>query len=444
MVVALQFCSCEKFLEERPKSSLAKLSTVQDYQSIMANETQFNGVFPFAGDFSSDYYYLDDAAFLSLVEETRHNYLWEAEPPNVNNWNQTYSAKVYPANVTIEGIDHSVLGNFTEFNRQQVKGEAFFSRGFAFYHLAQIFAPSYQKDKAKELLGIPIRLTSDINVATTRTNLEETYSQILSDLHASAFLLPSIPRSKVRPGKSAAYAALSRAYLIMQDFKKAELYADSCLSIYNTLIDYNDLNLNSTQSQFPILNNEVIFHAIRTNSFSPLGASRANVDTLLYNKYELNDLRRNLFYRTNAAGIRSFYADYGGNLTSTTFCGIATDEVYLTSAECKIRNGDIVGGLKRLNDLLRKRYVTNQYVDFITNDQKVALRKVLEEREKELAFRSGIRWSDLRRLNLEPEFAKTIYRKINGQVYKLEPNDKRYTFKIPYDVIRLSGIQQND
>lgn len=445
LCLPLLISSCEKFLGARPESSLALLRNLEDYQAIMDNETQYNGNYPFAGDYASDYYYLRNDNWNILEESTRNSYLWISEPPHANNWNQAYSGRVYPANVVLDGIDNADLGSLTEDDRKRIKGTAYFSRGFIFYHLAQIFAPPYEEKSAQSLLGISIRLTADINVKTIRSNLKETYEQILADLKAAVYLLPKLPEERNRPSKASAYAALSRVYLIMQDFEKSSLYADSCLMIYDYLIDYNDLDTSSVVSQFPMLNDEVIFHLTRANTSSPLSSSTANVDTLLYEKYTHNDLRRILFYRTNKnTGVRGFYGDYSGNLTSHVFAGIATDEIYLTGAESKVRTGDISGGLKLLNRLLIARHKTGNYTSFYTDEKKAALRKILEEREKELAFRSGIRWSDLRRLNLEPEFARTIFRKINDQVYTLEPNDKRYTFKIPYDVIEKTGIVQNE
>jgi hypothetical protein len=50
---------------------------------------------------------------------------------------------------------------------------------------------------------------------------------------------------------------------------------------------------------------------------------------------------------------------------------------------------------------------------------------------------------DLRRLNKDSRFAKTVLRKLYGITYLLPPNDNRYTFYIPQSVIDISGIQQN-
>jgi len=68
---------------------------------------------------------------------------------------------------------------------------------------------------------------------------------------------------------------------------------------------------------------------------------------------------------------------------------------------------------------------------------------ILAERRKELVMR-GTRWSDLRRLNKEARFQKTIQRtSADGQVYVLQPNSNLYTWQIPQRDIILSSIEQN-
>ncbi|WP_410528150.1 hypothetical protein [Sphingobacterium sp. IITKGP-BTPF85] len=59
-----------------------------------------------------------------------------------------------------------------------------------------------------------------------------------------------------------------------------------------------------------------------------------------------------------------------------------------------------------------------------------------------MVFR-GRRWSDLRRLNLDDRFKKTLKRSIDGQNYILEPNSLKYAHLIPDLVISESGIIQN-
>ena len=95
-----------------------------------------------------------------------------------------------------------------------------------------------------------------------------------------------------------------------------------------------------------------------------------------------------------------------------------------------------------LNRLLKTRWATGFFVNYTAANAVEALNKVLQERRKELVIR-GLRWFDLRRLNKETQFEKTLYRKINNQLFQLLPNSPRYTFYIPTEVIAISGLQQN-
>ena len=72
------------------------------------------------------------------------------------------------------------------------------------------------------------------------------------------------------------------------------------------------------------------------------------------------------------------------------------------------------------------------------------LTQILTERRKELVHR-GCRWTDLRRLNMDPRFATTLTRTLLGATYTLPPNDSRYTLQIPSYIITASNgsITQN-
>jgi hypothetical protein len=124
------------------------------------------------------------------------------------------------------------------------------------------------------------------------------------------------------------------------------------------------------------------------------------------------------------------------------FTGIATDEMYLIRAESYARQNKTDLALADLNLLLSKRFKSSQFTPITNTDAKQALKLILMERRKELMFRT-LRWSDLKRLNKEPDYAQTLTRKINGVVYELKPNSIRYTLQIDGDVIQISGMQQN-
>ncbi|MGV6946452.1 RagB/SusD family nutrient uptake outer membrane protein, partial [Sphingobacterium kyonggiense] len=82
------------------------------------------------------------------------------------------------------------------------------------------------------------------------------------------------------------------------------------------------------------------------------------------------------------------------------------------------------------------------FIPFSSDNDETVLRFILDERRKELIWR-GLRWSDLRRLNKDSRFSKTITRNIDGKIYTLEPNSPKYVLPIPNSVILNNSMQQN-
>ena len=97
-----------------------------------------------------------------------------------------------------------------------------------------------------------------------------------------------------------------------------------------------------------------------------------------------------------------------------------------------------------LNSLLVKRWANGTFTPYTAVDAADALNQILTERRKELLYR-GLRWTDLRRLNKSPATAITLTRTVNGQIYTLPPNDPRYLYAIPDNVMtsNSSGMKQN-
>ena len=172
------------------------------------------------------------------------------------------------------------------------------------------------------------------------------------------------------------------------------------------------------------------------------GNAQDFVDSNLYNSYAVNDLRQSAFYSLTSDSIPVFDGAYVGS-TGYFFSGIGTDEMYLTRAEGYARQGNVALAMSDLNTLLQARWLTGFFTTLSASTADEALAIILNERNKELPFTELIRWIDLRRLNRDSRFAKTLFRNLNGQVYSLPPNDNRYVYPIPPDEIKLSGIEQN-
>ena len=444
VLASVVMLSCKKdWIEMKSDKELDVPTSIEDIQAVLDNATIMNENRPSLGEISADNCYLTDALWDSWLPLNRSAHIWAENiysdiTTDQFNWNTSYR-QVFYSNIALEEIDKVGQGyNASAWNN--VKGSAHFFRGEAFFNLSQLFAKPYSLTFPEDA-GIPLRLKADPNDVSARSSLQQTYDQVLSDLQGSVDYLPNIPLYKTRPSKPAAYALLSRFYLVKQDYANALKYADLCLKIYDSLLDYNTLNANAT---FPIppLNREVIFMTTMENAALLPGTHI--VDSTLYKSYDINDLRKKILYRANTAGQLYFNGTYtGGALiqSSRTFGGIATDEVYLTRAECYARTGNITLAMNDLNSVMSKRWKTGTFVPFTATGTSEAMNLILRERRKETPFR-GLRWIDLRRLNSEGANI-TLTRMIKGQLYTLPPNDPRYVLPIPPDVIAITGMTQN-
>lgn len=451
-------CNKSGFLDTKPDQSLVVPKTLADYQAILDGDQDMNGMgnglmrgpIPNLGEASADNYTVLDQNIAVFQPQNLNIYTWQKEVYTgavVNDWNRPYLS-IFNCNIVLDGlagIDRTGI-NGTDYDR--VKGTALFLRAHAFYQLAQVFAPPYRQSTAATLWGVPLRLTADFGEKTKRATLEETYSRITNDLQLSKQLLSTGLVYKTRPSRQAAFGLLARVYQTMQDYQNASLYADSCLQINASLLDYNELD---AKLNYPFVggnqeHSEVIFSCNMETPLttSTLYSTQAYMDKDLYNSYATNDLRKVVFFRSYTAGYR-FKGSYDGR--SFNFAGISTDEIYLIRAECLIRTGKIAEGLQDLNLLMTNRWKKvngiSTFIPFTAGNREEALQLVLNERRKELIFR-GLRWTDLRRLNLEGRNIG-LSRTVNGINYTLPANDPRWTLPIPNEVINFNpDMPQNE
>lgn len=439
--IAVFFFGCEKFLDIKPSQKLVIPSKIDDLQGLLDNYLRLNFYEPSAAEISADDYYLSDPNWLGLVKEQfRRMYIWEKDnlfDEGVGEWSYAYD-NVFRANTVLDYIDKLSIEVSQQNDLDNLKGQALALRARAFLKIAFIWAPAYDESSADNELGIPLRLNSDFNIASTRSTLRETYEQIIADLKQAIPLLPISQIHVLRTSKPAAYGLLARTYLSMRKYEEAGAYADSCLRIYNTLIDYNTLTA-SANYPFKQFNEEVIL-ATRMLTPSSLGNNQAKIDSFLYASYQDGDLRKTMFFKDNRNGTYGFKGSYEGG--ASLFDGVASDEVYLMRAECNARIGKINEAMDDMNRLLRMRWDKKKiFIPIHTTNKEEALAFILQERRKELLMR-GLRWMDIKRLNKEGANI-SLARKIKGEVYRLPPGDLRFALPIPEDVISLSGMKQN-
>lgn len=440
LFISVSLYSCSDFLDSKPNRSLAIPDNVKDLQALLDYESRMNGYYPAAGDIAADFYFITEQEWQSRRIDARETYIWDANAQNNEDWSLGYE-RIFFANVVLDEIDKAKLGAKTENDRRNIKGQAYFFRGFTFYNLAQLFSPYYAVSTEYNRYGLPLKLSADINEGITRSSLKETYVQIINDLEQSVALLPMNQVTVLRPTKPAAYAALARLYLTVKDYEKALAYADSCLAIRSDLIDYNTVDA-TLAIPFLVLNQEVLFHAVIATTTAIHNQARAFVDPSNVEMYTENDLRSSIFLSKHGDEGYRFKGSYTGS-PSTLFGGLALDEVYLIKAESAARLGLEDEARSVLKTLLKKRWKGGEYELPATATNRDLITLILIEREKTLLFRGGLRWSDLRRLNTEQETAKTLERNVGEKSFSLPPNDLRYTFLIPWTTIQHSGMIQN-
>ncbi len=433
-------------MDKKSNSSLVTPSTLSDLQAILDDASTMNlERTPSYDESTSDEFFLTTDEFNSLNEADSKTYTWQYFPYQFgNDWSSSYQP-IYNANLVLDLVKNIPQTTMNNDAWNNVKGAALFYRSYYFLGLLWDYAKAYDSTTADKDLGIVIRQTSDFNVKSTRATNRQCYQQVIADAKASIALLPAYPQHVLRPSKAAAYGLLARCYLSMRNYPEALLYADSSLQLNHQLVDYNgDADINGSIAAnvpFRQFNKETVFYSeLNTYQYICFTSLIGSIDTTLYASYNANDLRLKAFYKTNGNGYHSYKGVYTGSIYDI-FSGIATDEMYLTRAECYIRNGQVQAGLNDLNSLLIKRYKTGTFIPVTASTQVDALNIILQERQKELVMR-GLRWMDIKRLNKEGH--DIILKRIeNGQTYTLLPNANFYALPLPEDIVQQTGMPQN-
>lgn len=441
--------SCQKYLDKKPDISLTVPGTLVDYERLLNNDNMTLSSTAYAlGMLGADEYYISDQLYNTLAADLRSIYLWQKDPfQGLTNFDWAKYRVIYTANVVIDGLSNFKVTTATEQEtKNNILGHALFIRAYTHYSLEEVFGKPYAPASVQNDLGIPLKLNPNLSEQTSRSTVKQVYDQIIQDLNQASQLLPTVNNPINKPSKQTVYAMLSRVYLTMQQYQQSKDFADSALKLKSTLFDYNNLTISGTTrafSKFTSPNDfvEVLYPASQ-NGYSFINGNAIYIDSALLNSYAANDIRKSAYFVKNSStGNFYFRGQYSG---ISAFCnGPFTDEMYLNRAECNIRLDNIEAGLKDIDSLLTKRHTKNTFVSYKPTSKEEALKYVLAERKKELVFR-GLRWIDLRRLNQDVTFAKTIKRIIAGKEYTLLPNSKNYTYPIPIEELQYNPMPQNE
>ncbi|MGV3763866.1 RagB/SusD family nutrient uptake outer membrane protein [Parapedobacter sp.] len=448
---AFLLLSCgENFLDVKPTQNVRVPETDDDYLAMLDNYTNMNQVSCHAlGIIGSDEYYITAEQFEAMPSVgdniyQKNAYVWAdqiyvGEEGQLIDWNTAYY-RILLANIVLEGLERNIKRSRASEKNSIIQGMALFHRSLDYFNLAQLYCPEFNEETSQRDLGLPLRLEPDITTKTPRSNVSDTYRQIITDLREAIKLLPDHAEAFFRPSKAAAHAVLSKVFLQMGMDMDAYRHADSAISLAPHLMDYTEVPMVEGYS-FPLYgaqNKEIIFY---TNIDNPsiISENYLNVDTAVLDLYEEGDLRRELFFEENGRGY-SFRGSYTGE--KYFFTGIASDEVYLIRAEASCRLGNFPAALADLNKLRKYRISPDAFVSYSSNDRNEIMEWIMSERRRELLFR-GTRWSDLRRWNKDPDLAVELVRDLDGQLFKLMPGSKKYVWPLPVHAVQFGGYTQN-
>jgi hypothetical protein len=330
-------------------------------------------------------------------------------------WPTIYQ-QIYNCNAAIAGLSSASNTQLTPAIKQQLLGEAKFSRAFIYFYAVNLYG------------DVPMPLTTDYvtNNTISRTPQAQVYQQIIQDLKDAQGLLSdgkylsgtgTATTARLRPNKQAASALLARVYLYTKDWANAELNATAVIgtSLYVLEPNLNQVFLKATRESIWSLqpvsigaNNGDAYTLVLTASPTQSAAVQLPLNNIVVAAFEPGDARLTNWVgtfnaaATNTTPATTFY--YAYKYKANTLSGSSAPvteypivlrlaEQYLIRAEARAEQGNLGDAATDLN-VIRAR--AGLPVTTATS-QADLLTAIAHERQVELFTEWGHRWFDLRR-----------------------------------------------
>ena len=471
ILLSVLFTGCGNFLEEYSQS-LVVVKSVSDLDEVLLGDVYLPSkqVSMFtAANYASFMNFMDDdvntvvtrRGNASAWKSMRNLYgysTWHLDVTKSANgsdyisdsglWMDTYR-RINIINIILDEITKLDIKSENEkLDAMRIKGECHFMRAQFYFFLVNLYALPYDS-KAKEYLGVPLKLTGYVENDFRRNTVYEVYEQITKDLNDAVAYFTESPQKRpaFRASKESSLLLLSRVCLYMQDWENARNAAKEFLESNNTL--YPISSLPKTESFMEATDSEVIFSQGTLNINRAFTANGGDfcVSRDLYNLYGDKDYRKGVFFAKNLStdsikiSRKYKYAIHQAKVSDVFTMRVA--EGYLNMAEACAMLDDADANVW-LNNLRRNRIAEYEDQNYAGEE---LVQEIRNERRKELCL-EGHRWFDLRRysVNAKYPYSKEIIRvfaKYNedgssfegAEVFKLEKNDLAYVFKLPESVL---------
>ena len=446
---------CNDYLDIKPKGEKIP-KTVTDYETLLNYESvqKVSDTYP---TYLTDDVYLPDVAQgtatpgLNSVDQSILNlYLFKkdvfGEAQDDGFWFASYN-RIYYYNTVIDNIMDAE--GPSEQQKHSIRAEASISRALEYLYLVNGYAKHYDVRTADTDPGVPLVLDEDISKKDlVRASVKDVYAQIQSDLQAALPNLPAQPKGNAfRASKAAGYGILAKMYLYMGNYAEALKAANAVLEMNNSLLDLKKYTVVKVQSSIgrtnvpqDIDNPENIYIKFAPYVYG-LSSKVFGSDELI-SLFSEDDMRIQIYFTKNFRNIPTDKYVWAPYLRANL--AVSSPEIYLIAAECEAREGSVERAMSLINKLRDNRIKNN--TPLVAIDRSDALQKVLEERRRELAMSGMVRYIDLKRLNQESQFAKTVTHVTGEGTFRLEPNSPLYVLPIPAKVMRFNknSMKQNE
>ena len=453
--VVVMLTGCNDYLDIKPKGEKIP-TTVSDYETLLNYESvqKVSDTYP---AYLTDDVFLPDVAQgtatpgLNSVDQSILNlYLFKkdvfGEAQDDGFWFASYN-RIYYYNTVIDNIMDAE--GPSEQQKHSIRAEALISRALEYLYLVNGYAKHYDVRTADTDPGVPLILDEDISKKDlVRASVKDVYAQIQSDLQAALPNLPAQPKGNAfRASKAAGYGVLAKMYLYMGNYAEALKAANAVLEMNNSLLDLKKYAVVKAQSSIgrtnvpqDIDNPENIYIKFAPYVYG-LSSKVFGSDELI-SLFSEDDMRLQVYFTKNFRNIPTDKYVWAPYLRANL--AVSSPEIYLIAAECEAREGSIERAIALINKLRDNRIKNN--TDIVATDRNDALQKVLEERRRELAMSGMVRYIDLKRLNQESQFAKTVTHVTGEGTFSLEPNSPLYVLPIPAKVMRFNknSMKQNE
>ena len=454
LLLVIGLSSCEKYLDIVPKGKKIP-TTLADFDALLRDEYGNQRM-----DITQAILLMNDkfetASNLSYYKLYNANYNWDESADRIafNNSDEGTYYNAYTA-ISTSNLIITNAGSATESSdadRKQLIAQAKVLRALNYFVLANYYADTYEEATAAGKLSVPLILSADIGAAYTQVSIKELYTFMLKDITEALPDLRAQGATILHANLGAAYALAARIHLQMGQYAQALSAANEALKQNDKLFDWIEFyNKYKTQIEAPdqyinapspmgydFVENYSFRHGVRNYS-----GTEVNIRTDRATRFEQGDARFASRWKLRTVGADTYYKSI--TIGFYNYGGFTTTEVYLIKAECQARQDDITGAMNTLNAVRVKRILPQYYTALTATTVQDAVKLIQRTKGNELIL--GITpFADMRRLNKDPDYARTLTKKENGTSLALAPNSHLWTMPFPQGAIKNPGngtITQN-